>query len=253
MRTLLLALSLCCALGCQSPTLPDPNDPKLGAVEPEVLRRSLKGASNAFLERVARREIDDRQFQDLMAQTARRILQGVTVENTDPSLAWEYGEVFRTARQWATAEVFLKVAVQNATESKDEDRRVNDLLRLAHVQAMQNRAAEAIATARLAYDTPDEGAAPILPATLLEIVPAGRGKGQDAELAKLLIDAIACHQRTKVDPQSEAGQAFLAAKSHHIRGAYRTALLLLQAAGDTKLTEEVLKQAQQWMGSSGRA
>jgi hypothetical protein len=243
MRITWIAFALL-AIGCQSPTLPDPNDPKLGAVEPEVLRRSLKGASNAFLERRDRGEIDDAQFQELMAMTAQRLTQGIEVENTDPKNAWEYGEVFRTARQWKRAAAFLQKAVEYAVQTKNEDRRVNDLLRLAHVQVMQGKVKEGIETARKSFDTPDEGAAPILPATLLEIVPNARGKGFDRELGYLLLDAIDCHVRTRVDPNSEAGHAFLTAKRHHIRNAFRAAIMLFRYANDAAGIAEVERRAQ---------
>lgn len=232
------------AVGCQSPQLADPNDPKLGALEPEVLRRSLKGASNAFLERRDRGEINDQQFQELMAMTASRLTQGIEVENTEPADAWEYGEVFRTARQWERAEAFLQKAVQHAIQTKNEDRRVNDLVRLAHVQVMQGKVKEGIETTRQSFDTPDEGAAPILPATLLEIVPNARGKGHDRELGYLLLDAVDCHTRTRVDPNSEAGNAFLNAKRHHVRNAFRAARMLFQYANDAAGIAEVERRAQ---------
>ncbi len=245
-QALLISLAAALLAGCQTPTPADPNDPKLGAIEPEVLRRSLKGASEAFMDRVTRGEISDGQFQDLMAQTANRLLTGVTIENTDPEMAWEYGEVFRTARQWASAETFLRVAVDFAIKTRNEDRRVNDLVRLAQVLVMENKVEEGLKTARETFSAPDEGCAPILPATLLEIAPAARGKGHDLELAELLVGAIACHRRTRVDTQSEAGRAFLSARPYHIRNAYRLAVGLLQSSGQSARAAEVLEEFRQW-------
>jgi hypothetical protein len=247
-------LAVLLASGCSTPIPPDPNDPKqAGMMEPEVLRRNLKGASDAYMDRVRRREISDRQFQALIASKANQLLENVKIDKVDTSRAWEYGEVFRTAKRWKEAEQFLEVAVENAIETKNEDRRVNDLLRLAHAQVMQTKIAEGLKTARRAFDASDEGAAPILPATLLEIAPNAAGKGHDPELAKLLLDAIVCHERTKVDASSEAGSAFMQAKPFHIRRAFQLAEELYRHAGKSAEALAVQRATSAWAQRSTSA
>jgi hypothetical protein len=81
---------------------------------------------------------------------------------------------------------------------------------------------DAFKTARQAFNAAPEASAPILPAVLLEMVPAARGKGHDEELAELLEEAIGKHMATVVDPGTVAGVAFLAARPHHVRNAWRT-------------------------------
>jgi len=222
-------------------------------MEPEVLRRNLKGASDAYMERVRRREINDDQFRALIARKANQLLENVKIDKVDQARARQNGEGCRTARSGGDAEQFLDLAVKNAEEAKNEDRRVNDLMRLAHVQVMQGKVKEGIATARRAFNTPDEGAAPILPATLLEIAPNAVGKGQDPEVAKLLLDAIACHERTKVDGTSEAGAAFMQAKPFHIQRAFLFAERLYRQAGMTKEVEQVQQATAKWAKGSTRA
>jgi predicted negative regulator of RcsB-dependent stress response len=210
-------------------TPPDPNDPKqAGLMTPEVLRRDLKGASDSLLERLHSGEIDDAQFKDLMARAANLLLKSVKVENIPSQKAWEYGEVFVTARKWKEAKQALEIAVKAA---KDEDRRVNDNLRLARVLAELGDVQGAISTARGVFNTTDGAAAPILPATLLEIVPAAEGKKHDAELGALLEDAIKCESRTIVDTNTEPGKAFLMARPFHVRNAWNKIMELYLAAG----------------------
>jgi hypothetical protein len=195
---------------------------------PEVLRQDLKGASDSLLERLHRGEINDRQFQDLMARSANVLLQSVKVERIAPPKAWEYGEIFITARKWPEAKKALEIAVKNA---RGDDRRVNDNLRLARVLAELGDVAGAIAAARSTFNAPDGATAPILPATLLEIVPAVKVKGHGPELAALLEDAIKCENRTIVDPKTDSGSAFLMARPFHIRNAWNIILELYLTAG----------------------
>jgi hypothetical protein len=76
------------------------------------------------------------------------------------------------------------------------------------------------------YDVPDDQSAPILPATLYEIVPAAEGKGHDKELAELLELAIRCHERTVVDIKTDDGRIFMAARRYHINKAATKAAVL---------------------------
>lgn len=220
----------------------DPNDPsQAGLLTPEVLRRILAGASDSLQERVEKGEIDDTQFHELMSQAANRLLDQVDIGRIPPNKAWEYAEVFVTAERWQDAKKALLIAVKVA---KGEDRRVNDNLHLARVLAELGDVPTAVATARTTFDTPDQGAAPILPATLLEIVKAGEGKGHDPELAALLEDAITCEMRTIVDPTSQSGKAFLAARPFHVRNAWKKVVGLYESAGKMKEAAAAEKRAE---------
>jgi hypothetical protein len=110
----------------------------------------------------------------------------------------------------------LKEAVKYAS---NPDRKVNDTLRLAQALGKNGKVGEAISTAKAVFGAKDEDAAPILPATLYEIVPATEGKGKNKELAAILKEAIACHMRVKVDAATDAGKFFLAARRHHVNKA----------------------------------
>ncbi len=216
-------------LGCRWGTPPDPNNPATAGIQrADVLRSSLKGASDALLERVAHGELTDAQFKKQIAIAANEILKGVQVDQIPISQAWEYGELFRTARQWEVARKLLETAVKVA---KTNDRRVNDSLHLAHVYAELDQVPKAIQTARSVFDVPNKDAAPILPAVLLEIVPAGQHKGSDPELAALLRDAIDAENRTVVDPSTQPGIDFLAAKRFHLKDAWKKIAQLYKDSG----------------------
>lgn len=210
----------------------DPNvAPPTGVVSALALRRSLRGVSDSLMQRVRDGEITDSEFKDRIAAAADNLLSKVDLKKIPDREAWEYGEMFITARQWQRAEQLLVRAVKVAP---DEDRRVNDSLRLARVKAELGDVAGAIETARGVFDTDDRSAAPILPAVLYEIVPAGQGKGHDPELAALLEDAIACHLRTQVDPTTTPGRDFLSARPFHVHRAWERVIRLYDGAGETK-------------------
>ena len=210
------------AVSCQSPPPPDPNELKHAEESPDALLKPLRWMSDRLFEKTAKREITEERARELIRDYARGIVVRVDPEKVSAEDAWQYGDMFRTAGQWKEAEGLLSIAVAYARETGNGDRRVNDSLRLAQALAAQGKVKGAITTVRSTFDAPDAGAAPILPAVLLEIVPAGKGKGQDVELAKLLEEAIGHHRRTVVDPKSEAGKAFLQVRWHHISNAWRT-------------------------------
>ena len=239
------ALPLVLALaGCHTATLPDPNDPnEVGVVQPDVLRNNLQSVSDNLYARVQKREITDERFQVLMGEYANSLLDSAKMTNVPPDRAWEYADVFRTARRWKEARKYLDIAVKNA---KDDDRRVNDSLRLAEAMAHLGEVKPAIAVVRSIFGVPPSEKAPILISTLLEFVPAAEGKGHDAELAQLLLDAIPQAEKTIVDPKSDAGAVYLAARPHHIQNAFLRAVGLYQAAGKPELAKAAGAAARKW-------
>lgn len=224
--------------GCHFTTFPDPNDPNSGVdLQPEVLRRQVKGASDALYARVLSGEITESRYRELLTQYTDELLKTTDIEGIDPAHAWEYADVFRTAQQWKPAEALYRAAVKAA---KDDDRRVNDTLKLAEAVAHLDRVPEAIETARKTFDAPPQFKAPILYGVLYEIAPAARGKKHDAEVARLLEDAIRQSDLTEVDVNSEAGRAFLTALPHHQRNARQLAATLYLNAGKPDDAERVL-------------
>ncbi len=237
---LLLGLAVVVA-GCATKPPPDPNDPdEVGMVKPEVLERSLRWAWEAAETRVVRGEITEQQAQDFTRARADELVEHIDIAKIPDDQAFAYGQVFRTAQRWEDARTLFQAALANA---KTEDIRVNSGLRLAQALAHLDKVDEAIATARSVFDAPDHEAAPILPAVLYEIVPAARRKGKDAELAKLLEDAVAQHQRTRVDTESEAGRSFLMAMGVHIQKAWELAARLYRSAGDQQKASQAIAKA----------
>jgi len=227
-----------CLSGCHFDTFPDPNDPSLaGEAQPEVLRRQVKGASDALFARRLSNEITEQQYQNLLAQFTDELLKSTHVESVDATKAWEYGEVYRTARKWKEAEILYRAAVKVA---KDDDRRVNDSLFLAEALAQQGKVEEAIKTARTTFDTPGPFKAPILYAVLYQIVPGGQGKGKDSELAHLLEDSIRQSDLVEVDQTIESGNAFKLALPHHQHNARELAAKLYLGVGKAADAERVL-------------
>lgn len=240
-------------VGCQTGTLEDPNDAKAaGILAPDIIRRQLKGTSDMLMERVGKGEISDAEFKDLISRRANELLEGLPLDKVDPARAWEYGEVFRTAKRWPQAKAALVIAVDHAVEAKNEDRRINDLIRLAHAEAMLGDVKGAIATATKTLNADPGASAPILPGVLLELVPAAKGKGQDAELAKLLEEAIKKHEVTIVDPKTDPGKAFLMAKPFHIRNAWGTVVELYAKAGKDEEATKAIQRSERMLGTMRR-
>lgn len=215
MRAALLGLSVGLLAGCRSIPPPDPNDPaEVGLVQPDVLMRNLKWASDAANARVETGEITRAEAKEIVSQYARDLTAHITMARVREGRAWEYAEVFRAARQWDKAREAFEIAIRHP---QNENRRVNDNLRLAHVYANLGMLPEAIERARSVFDAEPKERAPIIPALILEVVPAGRGKGHDAELAKLLEEAMPLWNDTVVDESSRSGRDFMIAKPFHIR------------------------------------
>ena len=188
----------------------------------------MLGAAKEFAEdRVAKDEITDEQRNAFLREQVEVLLQTLDPDKIAPDDLWIYGDMLRSTRRFGDAAEVLKRAAANA---KGWDRRVNDTLRYAACLAEQGKVTEAIAAARAILNAPDNETAPILPATLYELVPAAQAKGQDAALADLLEEAIARHERTQVDRAAPEGKAFLAARIWHLRRA-RDKVAQLRAGG----------------------
>jgi hypothetical protein len=222
------------AAGCRTGTLPDPNDPHdVVAQKPEVLRRNLNSASDMLNQRKDRGEITDEEYHNRLKQYAQGLLKENDVKQIPAEQAYLYAEVLLTAEQWEKAKAVLQEAVKYALESKNQDRRVNDSLRLARVEAELGHIPEAVEITRTTFSAGVLDKAPILPAVLYEIVPAAKSHlGKDgAIVADLLRDAIKQHEEVLVDEKLEAGRAFLIARPHHIRVAWEEAARLYSTAG----------------------
>jgi hypothetical protein len=215
--------------GCHYGTPPDPNDPKdVGLMSAETVRRNLRWANLMLVAREARHEITPAESRQFIARRAQELIADLDISRIPQSEAWEYAEIFRTAEEWPTAETLLKKAL---LKPASEDRRVNDTLALAQVEAHLGHIPEALSLARSTFDTPDVNGAPVLYGVYLDLAPIVEGKGHDAELGQLILGAVAVQQRTQVDPKSDSGAAFLLAKRHHAMKALELAATLFQSAG----------------------
>jgi tetratricopeptide (TPR) repeat protein len=202
--------------GCSQ--IPDPNELSSvpGDDRAETAYRILQTAINTLEFKVNAHEISDQTRNDLIQTTAENLLKQVDERQTPPVDAWMLADLYRVTGRWKEAEPIYEKAVRFAAST---DRKVNDSLRLAQVLAQNGKVKIAIEKARSVFNVEKDQTAPILPATLYEIVPAGQGKGEDAALAKLLEDAITIHENTDVDKTSEAGRTFLIARPYHIKKA----------------------------------
>ena len=239
--------------GCGSKPPPDPNDPKaVGIMQPEVLQRNLAWASEMVNERVAKSEITQEEARTYLVKYADELTANIDFKQMEPAQAWRYAEVFRTAERWALAKKSLEIAVEHADKVGNQDRRVNDSLRLAGVLAHLGEYEKSIEVARSVFDTRERDKGPILMSVLYEIVPTLRGHDVDAEAAKLLEDAIDQHMQVVIDANSEEGIAFLAAKWHHIGKAWQLVVELYREAGQDVLAIKALERGAQMMDMQGR-
>lgn len=223
------ALGLGCLGGCQSGTVPDPNavGPALQR-EPEMMRRNLSDTYLALAERLQRGQLTPERLDRLLTEEARTLVRGIDVESVPREQAWQYGEVFRTAKLWPqTARLYARSLVH----PPNQGRLVHDSLRYAEALAKLGRIEECIAAAKRSLGTDAKFAVGVLLPVYLEIVPAAEGHGHDAELAVLIELAMAEHVRALADPSTPEGRAFFAARPHHLLAASRLAERLYQRSG----------------------
>lgn len=216
----LVGLLLLAAVGCEFSPPPDPNDPNdVDLVEPKVLMRQLRWASDAANMRVNNGELTEERAKAMVAQEARRLVETIRPDSIPDDQIWEYAEVCRAGELWELANKLYPLAIEWAQSTKNEDRRINDSLRYSYVLAKLGKAPEAISLARTTLNAKPRESAPLLPAILLEVVPAAKGQKHDRELADLLDDTIEVYDRTEVDVTTPAGIDFINAKPHLIRRA----------------------------------
>lgn len=244
-RAALLAACLLVAVGCKTGRMPDPNDPKDMPLTATTVSKQMLALNENLYSRWRKKEFDEEKYHELLTKGAKEIISNVKMDAMDPTEVWQYADVLRTAHLWPEAEAALKLAVRSATLAKNEDRRVNDSLRLAHVQAKMGKIDEAIATTRSTFDVRPQDAVPVLMGTLYEIVPAAKGQKHDIELAKLLEDAIAVNMRAVVDEGTDAGRAFVITRPNHTRKAWRAIMDLYEAAGRKDLAAEAAARSMQ--------
>jgi tetratricopeptide (TPR) repeat protein len=244
-----LAIVACLAVGCTSGTLNDPNDvAAAGPGTPAVIMKQLKSASDSLNARKAQREINDRQFRRLMSNIAKDyIAQAEDTTITDEN-ASAWGQVYMSARDWKAAEPALLRAVElqrnvSVADFQGLGQWVGNSLALASTQAHLGKVTEAIATTRSVFKVTPKAKAPILTSVLYDVVPAGFRQGADVQLAELLKDAIKQHQQVLVDPSTDGGRSFLAARPHHIRRAWEEIALLYASAGEREMAQEALDES----------
>lgn len=212
--SLLVAVMLLAGCGQYS----NPNDlasiPQIDRME--VAYSLLKQATDALDVKYQKGQITDEQRLEKIREYSEELLREVDQSQVPRRSLWQYAEILRISRRWAEAEETLMQAIKSPA---DEDRRIQDTLRLSQAQAHNGKYQLAIETAKKTFDAKDEDAAPILMGCLYEIAPVIKGHGVNPALAELLKGAIECHTRTKVDVNTQEGKIFDSVRRFHIRKA----------------------------------
>lgn len=208
---------------------PDPNAPDefgqrdIDVIQSEISRFYLMVRSREERGQISKKT-QERYFRNFVRERANQI----RIDKIPVKLAWKYGEVFRAANMWPEAKRVFEIAVKAAPPN--EDRRVNDTLRLAQCEAKLGQVSKAIELAYSTFDAPPGNKPPILFAVYLEIVPAAQGQGYDRELARLIRGAVEQSRAAIVVPSSSGGRDFLQTREYHINRALELALSLENGA-----------------------
>jgi hypothetical protein len=241
----------CCLGGCRFGQLPDPNKVEPGAkLDGEALQKSVRAADETLTERLVRGEIDEQTKKSLLHDFIREQIGEIDLNEIPTDQVWRYADVYRQLEDWKTTEVLYTRAVDSA---KDEDRRVNDTLRLAEVKARLGDVEKGLELVRSTFDVKPEGKAPILMAVLYEFTPAALGQGHDVEVAIVLEDAMSQHLLTVVDPESEAGLRFLEARPHHLSRAWEIVVRIYRGTGDENLFRGAIERSDSMMSRFAQA
>jgi len=237
--------------GCRMVQYPNPRMPDVtGYIDPDVLNADLDAYAEGLSRRVALRELTPEQQDKFLRDYLSETLKKIKWDSIPADDAWKFGDAFRKVRNWDEAYKLYKAAVAAAT---NEDRRVNDRLRLAQASAALGKVDEAITWVRSTFDAQPGGKAPILYSVLYEVVPNAQGKSRDKELAGLLEEAITQSMQTVVDANSQVGRDFLAAREVHIRRAWLMVIRLYQDAGDVQKARETIGKSEKMLAGFGQA
>lgn len=222
----------------------DPNDTANIAANPDIMMRNIKDVRERLNTRVRKGEITPEEREAKIKKMTSEYVDLINPEDIREDNAWLFGDLFRDKGDWKKAYELFDIARKSAA---NEDRRVNDELRFARCAAHLGKVDEALSAAKATFKTTPPNKAPILPAVLYEIVEEGKGKGKDLELAQLLETSITQHLETSVDPSTDAGKAFLAARKHHIEVAWSKVVELYQSAGRMDLARKAIQDADKVM------
>lgn len=251
MRLWLSLLALAALVGCAAPPRPTGvAATKDGLVSAESLNGQIAEADQMLERRQRRGEISEADRTKYLEEYVANLIEKIDTAEIAPEVAWKYGDVYRRAGKWDVAYKLYATAVKAAPT---QDRRVNDSLQLARAAGALGKVDEAIATVKSTFDAPVREKAPILPATLYEVLPQCRGKERDEALAALLEEAISQHLSTVVDPASESGKAFLNARPHHVQRAWRAVIGLYLENEMTEEARDAVLRSEQSLARFSRA
>ena len=248
----LLVLGLASVVaGCSLNPPPDPNNPlNVSQLDrANVLHQNIKSAADFLEQRVETGEITDAQRLALLSQKASELLADGDAQNCRPADAWIYGDLLITSGQYDKAIPVLRKAVKYAESVKDDDRRVNDSLRLARSLAETGQTEAALDEVQAVIDSKPHDPGPVLPAVLLQITPISQGKGHDEQLAKILEESIHEHLRMQVDATTVPGKMFLIARRHHITRAWLEIIRLLKNSGHASAATAAEGRARQMIST----
>ncbi|HXH60415.1 MAG TPA: hypothetical protein VNI20_03565 [Fimbriimonadaceae bacterium] len=242
-------LALIALAGCHFGQLPDPNAKaaKTSKYDGKALQANVLQVNKMLTDRQVRGEIDGVAKRQILHRYIREQLQGVDKSKIPADQAWRFGDVYRQLDDWRSTNELYMEAVKVATENKDEDRRVNDSLRLAESMAHLGDVEGGIKEVRSTFDAAPTGKAPILMATLYEFAPAALGQGRDLDIARLLEDAIDQHMHTIVDPETEAGKDFMRARHYHVRRAWEAVIRIYRMQGTDEQLRSAIEQSDEML------
>lgn len=236
-----LLLVALCAAGCRFGQYPNPNRVELAnRYDGAALQQSVRALDDALTERMMKGQIDSETKKQVFQDYVREKLEGVELEKIPDDQAWRFADVYRQLEDWKTTDLLYTRAVDKAP---DEDRRVNDTLRLAEAKARLGDVPTGLLLARKTFDAQPGGKAPILMAVLYEFTPAALGQDMDIEVAQLLEEAMQQHLLTVVDPQTEAGRLFLEARPYHVQKAWEVVLRVYRLHGDQQMFRDAIERA----------
>lgn len=232
-------------------SLEDPNALTGVNPDPVLMQRNVAQAYDSLGRRVAKGEINEAERDRLIKGLLEDMANKIDAKTVKPKDAWRYADILRQSGRWVESHGLYVRAVELAKASDDTDRFVNDSLQLARVSAHLDKLPEAFELVRGTFSVGPKDKAPILMSTLYEIVPEAKGKGQDSELAELLMDAIDQHLATVVDPKLDTGKEFMGASPSHLARAWSEVFSLLRSAGRDDLFKAAVERQERQASTTG--